>query len=189
MDDNSNMAPNQFTRTQVELMNHMRLLWEQHSIWTMSTIISLVFDLPNLKYVTNRLLRNPVDFGYVFQYFYGENTADIFSDLLSEHLIIAKDIVLAAKDGNNDAVAELEQIWYENANAIADLLGKINPYWLEEQWRSLLHHHLEMVKAEAVNNLTGKYEEAINVFDEIELQSLEMADVMSEGIIKQFQIG
>jgi hypothetical protein len=36
------------------------------------------------------------------------------------------------------------------------------------------------------NNATGKYEEGIVIFDQIEKQALEMADVMINGIIKQF---
>jgi hypothetical protein len=50
----------------------------------------------------------------------------------------------------------------------------------------MLHRHLSLVKAEAVNMLTKNYEAGITVYDEIERQSLEMADLMSEGIVKQF---
>lgn len=50
----------------------------------------------------------------------------------------------------------------------------------------MLHEHLALTKTEAVNMLTGKYAEGITVFDQIEKQALEMADVMTSGIIKQF---
>ena len=49
----------------------------------------------------------------------------------------------------------------------------------------MLYEHLALTKAEAVNMLTGKYAEGIAVFDQIEMQ-VEMADVMTNGIIRQF---
>ena len=43
-----------------------------------------------------------------------------------------------------------------------------------------------MVKAEAINILTGNYEDGIEVYDEMERQTLEMADEMAKGMFKQF---
>lgn len=50
----------------------------------------------------------------------------------------------------------------------------------------MLHQHLTLVKSEAVNILNKNYAATIDVYDEIENQSLGMADVLAEGIIKQF---
>jgi len=36
--------------------------------------------------------------------------------------------------------------------------------------------------------LTEDFEDGIRIFDDIERQALEMADVMSKGIIKQFNL-
>ena len=108
--------------------------------------------------------------------------------MLTEHLVVAADLVRAAKAGDNIAAAEAERLWYANADAIAAFLGSINPYWSEQQWRMLLHEHLALVKAEAVDMLTGQYEAGIAVYDQIEIQALGMADVMAAGIIKQFRI-
>lgn len=177
-----------FTKAQVDLRNHFRMLWEQHDVWTRSTIVSLVFNLPDVEFVVARLLRNPVDFERVLQLYYGQKIASEFRELLTEHLVLAADIVKASKAGDNEAAAEAERRWYANADAIAVFLGRINPYWSTEQWRNMLRRHLDLVKAEAVYMLTGNYEAAVAVYDEIELQSLGMADVMAEGIIRQFNI-
>jgi len=45
---------------------------------------------------------------------------------------------------------------------------------------------LALTKSEAVNILTGNYADGISVFDQIEMQALEMANVMTCGIIWQF---
>ena len=50
----------------------------------------------------------------------------------------------------------------------------------------MLYEHLALTKAEAVNMLTGNYAESIAIFDQIEKQALDMADVMTYGIVLQF---
>jgi hypothetical protein len=188
MDINQNNNDlNTFTKTQVDIMNYIRVLWEQHSVWTRSAITSLVFDLPNENYVVDRLLQNPVDFYNILEVFY-ENSALEFQELLTEHLVLAADIIVASKEGDEEGAKQAEQLWYENADAIAAFLGSINPYWSNEQWKEMLYNHLDLVKAEAVSMLTGQYEESISIYDDIEIQALGMADVMSQGIIKQFEI-
>ncbi|OPY56018.1 MAG: hypothetical protein A4E55_02339 [Pelotomaculum sp. PtaU1.Bin035] len=169
-------------------MNHFRMLWEQHDVWTRSTIVSIVFGLPDVDFVVARLLCNPVDFEHALQPCYGERIAAKFRDLLKEHLVIAADLVKASKAGNASAAAEAERKWYANADAIAVFLGSINPFWSEEQWRRMMFRHLALVKAQAVNMLSGNYAASIAAYDENEIHTLGMADVMAEGIIKQFNI-
>lgn len=187
-DDNREQCPDikKFTGLQVRLINKFRMLWEQHDVWTRSTIMSIVFDLPDLNLVIERLLRNPIDFGRVFKVFYGFRAASKFSTLLTEHLTLAAALVEAAKAGDDQGAAEIEKKWYQNADEIAAFLGSINPFWSEEEWREMMHEHLKLVKAEAVDILTGNYSAGIAVYDEIERQTLEMADMMSKGIFKQF---
>lgn len=106
--------------------------------------------------------------------------------MLTAHLVIAKQLVVAAKSGDNQAETEIEEKWYKNAVEIAAFLCKINPFWSEEEWIKMMHEHLELVKTEAVYILTGNYSPGIVVYDEIEIQTLEMADMMAKGIFKQF---
>lgn len=180
--------PPMFTKAQVDLRNHLRMLWEQHDVWTRSAIVSIVFGLPDVDFVVARLLRNPVDFEQALKPFYGERIAAKFRDLLKEHLVIAADLVKAAKAGNTNAAAEAERKWYANADAIALFLGSINPFWSQELWRRMMHRHLELVKAQAVHMLSGQYAASIAAYDENEIHTLGMADVMAEGIIRQFNI-
>jgi len=180
------ITPNAISKAQAGLNNQLRLLWEQHVVWTRLTIVSMVFGLPDVDLVTNRLLRNPKDFEALLKPLYGDRIASRFADLFTNHLVIAAELVRAAKAGDTRAAADAEKRWYTNADEIAAFLGSINPYWSVQQWRTMLREHLALTKSEAVNMLTGKYAEGINVFDQIEKQALEMADVMTNGIVQQF---
>lgn len=87
----------EYTQRQVCLMNQMRKLWEQHVYWTRFFIISTAADLGDLEPVTKRLLENPGDFAQALTPFYGEEVSDCFKNLFTQHLLIAADLVNAAK--------------------------------------------------------------------------------------------
>lgn len=175
-----------FSKSEIRLSNQMRLLWEQHVSWTRMTITSIVFDLPDVEVVTARLLKNPPDFGKIFRYYYGNQIALKFEELFTDHLIIAAELVKAAKAGDNEKVEDANRRWYQNANEIAAFLASINPYWSEREWRRMLHEHLRLTANEAITMIEGDYIADIELYDEIELQALMMADEMTRGIIRQF---
>lgn len=167
-------------------MNEIRMLWEQHGAWTRMTIVSLTEDLPDVDLVTKRLLRNPVDFQEALNPFYGDKVASKFSELLTSHLVLAAQLVKAAKAGDTKAAADIEKQWYTNADQIAIFLASINPYWSESSWKEMLYKHLKFVKDEAICMLIKDYAGSINVYDKMEMEILEMADMMAKGIIRQF---
>lgn len=150
------------------------------------TIISIAADLPDLDFVINRLLRNPSDFEAVIKPFYGSEKAAKFGNLFKDHLVIAAQLVKAAKAGDNKTATEAEKKWYINADEIAAFLNSINPYWSKEALMTMLHEHLALTKAEAVARLNKDYATDIALYDKIEKQALAMADAMAEGIVKQF---
>lgn len=168
------------------LSDRFRLLWEQHVYWTRQLILSMVFDLPDTEFVTNRLLRNPKDFAAVLRLFFEEDVVSKFVELFTEHLTIAAELVQAAKSGDSAAATDAEKRWYTNASQIANFLESINPYWSAQEWQRLLYDHLAMTKEEVVNMLTQKYADSISVFDNIEQEALAMADTMTRGIVKLF---
>lgn len=172
----------------VNLMNQLRKLWEQHVMWTRSFIISTASDLGDLDLVTKRLLENPSDFANILKLFYGNDIADQFESLFTDHLTIAADLVNAAKAGDTAKVESSRKKWYENADEIARFLHQINPNWDVEEWRSMLNSHLKMTEEEAVNRLTGNYAKDIELYNLIEEEALEMADTMALGMIRQFNL-
>jgi len=118
--------------------------------------------------------------------FYGQDTAAKFAELLTTHLTTANELVAAMKEGNVDAASDAEKRWYENADQIATFLSNINPNWSVDDWQEMLYNHLAMTKTEANDILTQSYEDSINIFADIERGALEMADVMTQGIVQQF---
>jgi len=175
-----------FSKKAIHLRDCFRMLWEQHVYWTRMVIISIAAASPDLEATTNRLLRNAPDFARLFNHFYGSRVASKFNQLLTDHLVIAADLVNAAKAGNSQAAAAAEKRWYTNADEIVHFLNCINPYWTRKHMREMWYEHLALTKAEAVARLNNDFEEDIAIFDKIEKEALMMADSFSNGIIRQF---
>lgn len=174
------------SKEEVDLMNSMKALWEQHVAWTRMAIISIAANLPDLNCVLKRLLRNPKDMANALKPFYGNKNALQFKNLMENHLTIAAQLVEAAKASNTKAAAAAEKKWYANADDIAAFLSSINPYWSDEDLKAMLYDHLSLTKKEAVARLAGNYARDIALYDKIENQALAMADALTEGIFKQF---
>ena len=169
-----------------DLTDYMHVLWQQHVYWTRMVIISIVNNLPDEEATTNRLLRNAKDFEKAFSFFYNEKIAHNFSNLLTDHLVIADELVKAAKAGDQKLVDTTEQRWYRNADEIINFLDCTNPYWPEDEMKAMWYEHLSLTKSEALMTLTQKHRKSIAIFGQIEQEALLMADSFANGLIKQF---
>lgn len=149
-------------------------------------VTSIIFKLPNEEFVVNRLLQNPVDFAIALNPFYGDRVSCNFAELLTEHLMLAAELIKAIMDGDNTKATTIEIRWYENGKEIAALLGCINPFWSREAWTMMFFEHLGFVKDMAMDMINKDYESNIKTYDKLEKGALEMADMISEGIIRQF---
>lgn len=170
----------------LDINNTFHRLWTEHAIWTKLVIMSIAENFPGTDLTVKRLLQNPRDFERVLTEYYGMEKARKFNELLTEHLTIAGDLVVAAKKQDQNLVNELDQKWHENADEIATFLNSINRHWNKREVQKMMYDHLALVKAEAIYILTNKYEDSIKIFDQIEKQALQMADMYIEGIVKQF---
>jgi hypothetical protein len=172
--------------TVAELSNLVHRLWDEHVLWTRLTIISIANNLLDTELVIGRLLNNATQFGILFASFFSPDIARQFAFLMREHLVIAIDLVRAAKRGDTAEVARLEKEWYKNADEIAKFLANINPHWSEEEIKRMMHEHLALTENEAVAILNNKWEESIDLFSKIEHQAYMMANTYIEGLIAQF---
>ncbi|MGI6213394.1 MAG: acetylglutamate kinase [Christensenellales bacterium] len=174
---------------QLQLAFTIRRLWMEHVFWTRLTIESIVFNLPDLDATSNRLLENPGDFAKILAPLYGEKTTMRFKQLFTEHLLIAAQLVNAAKAGDTAEAEKQRALWYQNAEQIAEFLASINPCWSKSEWKELLFDHLRMTENEAGFMIQGQYQDSIKGYDQIQAEALVMADVMTTGILRQFCIG
>ena len=172
---------------QLAFRNDMRKLWEDHVTWTRLAIISLTTDSPDTDATVGRLLRNQVDIGDAIKRFYGDAAGEQLSGLLRDHILIAADLIAAAKAGNASAVADAQARWTANADEIAAFLAAANPrFWPLDEMKAMLHDHLALTTDEVLARLHADWDADVAAYDKIHVQALGMADMLSTGIIKRF---
>ena len=171
----------------LEFQDQMRKLWEDHIVWTRQFIVSVAHNLPDATPTLQRLLANQVDLGNAFRRFYGNTVADRLTQLLTEHIQIAGQILTAAKAGDANGVATANAAWIVNADQIARLWADINPrQWPFAEMKEHMRTHLTLTLDEAVARLQGNFAADIAKYDEVHAAILDMADMLSIGIIRQF---
>jgi hypothetical protein len=167
--------------------DEMRRLWEDHVTWTRLAIISLVGGTPDADASVGRLLQNQTDIGDAIKPFYGEAAGEELTRLLRDHILIAADIIAAAKAGDQTAVADAQARWTANVGEIAAFLAAANPRsWDLDEMKAMLDEHLRLTTDEAVARLQGDWAADVAAYDQIHAHALGMADMLSNGIIKQF---
>jgi hypothetical protein len=171
----------------VAFHDEMRRLWEDHVTWTRLAIISLTGDTPDTEASVGRLLQNQTDIGDSIKPFYGEAAGQELTRLLRDHILIAADLIAAARAGDETAVADAQARWTANADEIAAFLAAANPRsWDLGEMKTMLHEHLRLTANEAIARIQGDWAADVAAYDQIHLQALGMADMLSNGIIKQF---
>ena len=118
------------TRSELVLRRDMRQLWEDHIVWTRLAIISLTTGAPDTEATVGRLLSNQTDIGNAVKPFYGKAAGDKLTAELRQHILIAADVVAAAKAGDQAKLADAQARWQQNADGIAAVLNSVNPrFW------------------------------------------------------------
>jgi hypothetical protein len=166
----------------------MRELWEYHGTYTERAIVDFVAGNPDTNAVIATLLHNQVDIGNAVKPYYGAAGGKALTKLLTTHINDAVAVLKAAKSGDAAATKKASAAFYANGNQIASFLHKANPRnWPLAALRTMMRIHLNQVIGLAVDQLKGKYNASIALYKSyIDHLNVGMADMLSNGIIKQF---
>jgi len=174
------------SKSSVELNMAMRKLWEDHITYTRNYIISALADLEDISKVAERLLKNQNDIGDAIKPVYGDEAGKKLAALLRDHILVAAEVVKAAKMGNNEELSKANKKWYANADDIAAFLSGANPNWPKNGLQDMLYKHLEYTTQEVISRLKKDWTADIEAYDKGHVHMLMFADVLTDGIVKQF---
>ena len=144
-----------------------RKLWEDHITWTRVVILGILDGLPGTTAYTGRLLQNYTDMEDALTPYYGDE-GEVLGDLIQDHLVIAAELLTAAKNGDTAAFNDAKTRWYANANDIAVQMNKMNPqFWPLAETQQMWKDHLDATLDEATANLTGDYVAEVAAYDKV----------------------
>ena len=169
------------------LYSAMRNLWADHMQWTYATINSYFHNQASLQAHLDRLLENQKEIGSAIAPYYGKEAGEKLAALLTTHIEQAVPVLRSAKAGDKAALDKALADWYANADEIAVFLSAANPEnWPETATKPMMKHHIDTTTGYAVDLLNSDYAKAVKDYDGALRHMMEMSDVLSTGIIKQF---
>ena len=171
---------------QVNLLTSMNLVWIEHVLWTRLFLISVAESLGDLEPTKDRLLENPKAVADVFRKYYGNGIANTIQNLITEHLLIGGDLIVALKNNNQKLAQELNTKWYKNADEIARAFSNINPFYPYEEVRQMFYTHLQLTTDEVTARLKKDYAADIKAYDTVQREILRMSRFFVNGIVRQF---
>src|SRR5256885_13801688 len=165
----------------------MRSLGSDHVASTPLFIVSAAAGSADKDATTQRLLQNQTDIGNAVAEFYGRDAGNKLTALLRDHILIAADIVPAAKAGDNAKVASSNKRWHDNAAEISTFLHGPNPkHWPTATLQTAMNTHLDQTLEEATHQLKGNYAASVMDYDHVVQHILAMPVILSDGIIATF---
>jgi hypothetical protein len=180
-------GPHHITGSMVEFNQDMRKLWEDHITWTRNVIFNILDNLPGTNEAVARLLQNQDDIGDAIKPFYGNAAGDQLAALLKGHITTAADLLVALRDNDAAGLAAANTAWYANADSIVQFLHAANPdNWSLNDLGEMMDEHLDLTTSEAAARKNMDYAADVAAYDSVHLEILEMADMLSMGIIRQF---
>jgi len=175
------------SKSAIDLKMTMRKLWEDHITYTSFYITSALAGSDDAGKVAERLLKNQEDLGNAIKPVYGEAAGNKLTALLKDHILIAVDLVKAAKEGNKEATEAADKKWHKNGEEIAEFLSSANPKnWPKKALTDMMFAHLAVTKDAVVAKLKKDHAAAIVAYDKGHDHILMMADALADGIVKQF---
>ncbi len=169
-----------------DLRAEMRRLWEDHVAYTAFFYKAALRGSEDAGPIAERLLRNQDEIGNAIKPFYGEEAGNRLAALLREHILVAADLVKAAKAGDAAAQEAANKRWYRNSEDLAVFLSSANPNWPKADVHHALDMHLQMVTEQVVAAMKKDYAAEIAAYDKGAQHMLALADTLAAGIVKQF---
>lgn len=170
-----------------ELRVAMRKLWVSNAIWMREYIVNTIEADQSLDAASKRLAKSQDDIGRAFAPFYGAETGSKLTTLLRQHTSLVKEMTESSMAKDTAKLKEADKRWRANADSITTLLSTVNPTnWPMATIQPVVVGGMNLTITETNARLKRDYNADVETFDTILAQSLNLADMLSAGIIKQF---
>ncbi len=174
---------------QMNFLFQVRTLWREMATWTRAYLISRFAGQGIAEYVFQRLYRLPRNFGDLMKLVYDDLIAEQYVQIISSQLVLTKEIIDAQIAGNIELVNEKVRQLYDRTEERSKFIASINPYWLEEDVRSLINTYHRYTLEEITTLLTGDYERNIDIYDRLLQHSDSIGNYFVEGLYNYLAYG
>lgn len=179
-------AANQISQAQLDLSNQLRSLWVDQIMWGTLAINDIIYNLPGMDFVNERLIQNADDFTRALIPYYGEESMAELRSLIEDFIITMIEYYMAYNAGNANVIRDVESKLRANVNRIITFLTSINPYLSRAELETLYNEYIDATKSQ-IANFHNKDFNAANVdYDRIKNSIFAISDTLVRGIVNQF---
>lgn len=176
-------TPEQQEEAVQKMMEDMRLAWLSNIYWTRMYMMSIDADNADQQEVFERMLQTADEIVDAFAPSLPTTATRQLQNLLMEYAELTGQLIRILKNGQMADYDAVIRDWYGNANQIAELLERQNPYFGSRETRNLLLNHLDMTRESMEYQFNGDYGRSIDTFRDIRNQTLDMADYFARGLL------
>lgn len=162
----------------------MRSLWIERAVWIQHYITSLVTGRRDLGFVSTQAILSGTRIANIFSQFYGVEVGTQIEYFLTQQILLLAELSSTIKSGRD--VAPLRVAWDANANGLIEVLTRINPFWDASIWRELIAEQFRLQYDSLVQLSSDQYVQGTANFELSQDNARRMANVIIEGIEKQF---
>ena len=177
----------QFLPNQVEISNSIRSLFVDIARWLRNLILSEQLGLPNKDAIKNRLDQAAYEESVVFSRFYGQEAGDKVRQIHMNYFENVLGMIEAFQNNDLEDVEQHRAALYRGADELSELFARLNRYWDYATLQALQYVLVDDTVKQIQTLVSGDYENDILAYDEFINQAYAIADVLTYGILKQFQ--
>lgn len=175
---------NYLTFEQMNTIFTFQSLWIDYSFWMRSLVNSSVFGLPDFQLISNQLFTTlPENLFYSFRLFYGPEISQHFLNYFTHFTASYLQLINSYKNNETDAINASTAQWYQSSDQLSEFLSRINVYWDYNQWKNLFDQFIKLNIDQLVSIRSGNYEQAVNIFYNIQYLAQILGTYMARGII------
>lgn len=168
----------------LNLVKDFRLLMTQLAYLTRSYFASVFSGFGNAQSIANHLNRLPIKFKEKAELIFGTPLSEEFMNLLSIYVVYIQSLAQALYHNDQaNADSGVRKI-YQTSDEIAAQFAKMNPFWDEQQWKTLLYNYMNLMIQDAVALRSRNYDKDMDIFERMLLAALAMGDYQADGLFQ-----
>lgn len=183
--------PIRYLPAQVELSNTIRRILIDHTRWVRTLVSRIIFHIggqAGRKAVEERLEQISGRLADLFAEYYGEEFGNKVQETYHNYINHVTQMIEAYRDNNLVSAAEHRRILYGIADEFAQLATHINRYWDFATMQIVIRDLVNTTEAQILSIISADFEQDAEAYDNFMDQAYRLADELTYGILRQFQV-
>jgi len=166
-----------------------RTVWSDQVVSRRQYVAAAFAGDRSARVAFDRLERTQEAIGQTIKPYYGETAGAGLTSMLKLQVRLSSALIQAVKTGDVEQKEELERRLHENSNTIARFLASLNPNWSPTELESMFNRYYDLSVGEIVARKDGRLDGDERAHEGSVSQARQLADMISDGIVRQFPYG